>query len=316
MSVTSGWGRLTWDQANWNEATTFKTGWGAQQWSGDGGWGDLSDQTVSVSLTGIQITSSIGSVDIPDQIITPTGLESTFSQGEAFVPVVITGGSIAQQFSLRLGSPSVVDMQVGLTGVSTTSAIGSVTVADMTVGLTGLDATLSQGTAKAPNETAILSGLSITSEQGTATAISSQEAQLTGVQFSASIGSVTIPNDTVQLSGVEATFAQGTIIGLGSAIAQPTGLSTTASVGSLTVEEGLGLTGQSFTASVGSISPVDMQVGLDSLSATFNVGAIDIFAYGDVDTGSNTSYSNVSTGSNDTYSDVATGSNTSYSDAA
>ena len=45
-------------------------------------------------------------------------------------------------------------------------------------------------------------------------------------------------------------------------------------------------------------------------------GTVDIFAYGDVDTGSNTSYSAVSTGSNDTYSDVATGSNTSYSDAA
>ena len=37
-------------------------------------------------------------------------------------------------------------------------------------------------------------------------------------------------------------------------LAQPTGLSSTASVGSLTVEEGLGLTGQSFSASVGSIS--------------------------------------------------------------
>ena len=43
---------------------------------------------------------------------------------------------------------------------------------------------------------------------------------------------------------------------------------------------------------------------------------VDIFAYGDVDTGSNTSYSNVSTGSNSSYSDVATGSNTSYNDVA
>ena len=71
MSVTSGWGRLTWNQANWNEATTLKTGWGAQSWSGEGGWGDLSDQTIS--LTGLSITSSIGSVDVPDQVITPTG---------------------------------------------------------------------------------------------------------------------------------------------------------------------------------------------------------------------------------------------------
>ena len=59
-----------------------------------------------------------------------------------------------------------------------------------------------------------------------------------------------------------------------------------------------------------------MTIGLEGLSSAFNVGAVDIFAYGDVDTGSNTSYTNVSTGSNDTYSDVATGSNTSYSDAA
>ena len=44
---------------------------------------------------------------------------------------------------------------------------------------------------------------------------------------------------------------------------------------------------------------VDMQVGLTGQSATFNIGAVDIFAYGDVDTGSNTSYSDVSTGSND-----------------
>ena len=42
-----------------------------------------------------------------------------------------------------------------------------------------------------------------------------------------------------------------------------------------------------------------MQVGLTGQSATFNIGTVDIFAYGDVDTGSNTSYSDVSTGSND-----------------
>ncbi len=139
---------------------------------------------------------------------------------------------------------------------------------------------------------------------------------LTGIEFSASIGSVTIPNDVVQISGVSAEFTLGSIVGLGGAVAQPSSLSITPSVGSLTVEEGLGLTGQSFTASVGSISLTDIIVGLDSLSATLSVGTVDIFAYGDVDTGSNTSYSNVSTGSNDSYSDVATGSNTSYSDAA
>ena len=42
MSVSSGWGRLTWGQANWNEATTLKTGWGAQAWN-DGERGELKD---------------------------------------------------------------------------------------------------------------------------------------------------------------------------------------------------------------------------------------------------------------------------------
>ena len=127
---------------------------------------------------------------------------------------------------------------------------------------------------------------------------------------------VTIPNDVVQLSGVSAEFSLGSSIGLGGAIVQPSSLSITPSVGSLTVEEGLGLTGQSFSASVGSLSINDMTIGFTGQLSTFNIGSVDIFAYGDVDTGSNTSYSNVSTGSNDSYSDVATGSNTSYSDAA
>ena len=110
MSTTSGWGRFTWGQAYWNADTTLKTGWGAQAWSGDGGWGDLSDQTIS--LTGLSITSSVGSVDIPDVIFTPTGFESTLSQGEAFVPVNID------------------------TSLSATFSVGSLTINDVTMGLT------------------------------------------------------------------------------------------------------------------------------------------------------------------------------------
>ena len=132
MSTTSGWGRFTWGQANWNADTTLKTGWGAQQWSGDGGWGDLSDQTVSVSLTGIQITSSIGSVDVPDVVLSLTGQEITSFQGEAFIPVMVEG--ISATFSI--GSVSVVDMQVGLTGQQSTFATSNVEVNDMTIGLT------------------------------------------------------------------------------------------------------------------------------------------------------------------------------------
>ena len=59
--VSSGWGRLTWGQANWNEATTLKQGWGAKSW-GEDEWGQLSDAVAQP--TGLSITSSVGSVTI------------------------------------------------------------------------------------------------------------------------------------------------------------------------------------------------------------------------------------------------------------
>jgi hypothetical protein len=101
----------------------------------------------------------------------------------------------------------------------------------------------------------------------------------------------------------------------------------------------MGVSGQSISSAVGSITPADIIIGLEGLSSTLRLGNITtIPIYGNVDTGSNNTYStpstgsnssystpstgsnasygNVSTGSNKTYSDVATGSNTSYSDVA
>jgi hypothetical protein len=131
------------------------------------------------------------------------------------------------------------------------------------------------------------------------------------------LGTVVVPNNAAVLSGQQFESQLGSIVGLGGAVALPTGLSATTSVGTLDPNDmTLGLTGVSFSASVGSVSVTDIAVGFDGLSASFSVGVVDIFAYGDVDTGSNTSYSNVSTGSNSSYSDVATGSNTSYNDVA
>ena len=58
--VSSGWGRLTWGQAGWNEATVLTQGWGAKSW-GDAEWGNLSDETVT--LTGLSSTTSIGTLE-------------------------------------------------------------------------------------------------------------------------------------------------------------------------------------------------------------------------------------------------------------
>ena len=59
--VSSGWGRLTWGQASWNEATVLTQGWGAKSW-GDSEWGQLSDETIT--LTGISSTTAVGTLSV------------------------------------------------------------------------------------------------------------------------------------------------------------------------------------------------------------------------------------------------------------
>ena len=53
--VSEGWGRLTWGQAGWNEATTIQQGWGRLEWNSQA-WGD----SPTVSITGLSMTASLG----------------------------------------------------------------------------------------------------------------------------------------------------------------------------------------------------------------------------------------------------------------
>ena len=131
MSVTSGWGRLTYGQANWNQATTLKTGWGAQAWNGGGAWGQTSNQVIT--LTGQSISSSLGSPTVVDMTVGLSGQSITSSQGTAFNPVVVSG--ISASFSI--GSLTVDDVHQGLTSSAIAASVGVITPADMTIGLTG-----------------------------------------------------------------------------------------------------------------------------------------------------------------------------------
>ena len=77
--MATGWGRLTWGQAGWNEATVLTQGWGALSW-GQNEWGDLDDAVVEV--TGVSATASLGTSSIAiDVTPTITGLEATASLG-------------------------------------------------------------------------------------------------------------------------------------------------------------------------------------------------------------------------------------------
>ena len=120
----TGWGRLTWDQANWGDATTLKTGWGAQSWNGEGGWGDLSDQTIT--LDGQSATTNVGSLSVQiDFAGTLDGQEATSSVGSLSVQVDFTGTLTGQAATTSVDS-LVTEVGYELSGQLATTNVGSI----------------------------------------------------------------------------------------------------------------------------------------------------------------------------------------------
>ena len=132
MSVTSGWGRLTWDQSQWDGSTILNLGWGAKSWN-DGEWGELND--VTVSLTGQSITTGFG-VEGWSNNAYGRGAWGTFAADVGLGADVSVSGLSS---STSIGSPSITGTAVVQpSGVSTTASPGSLTIeADGNVSLSG-----------------------------------------------------------------------------------------------------------------------------------------------------------------------------------
>ena len=311
----TGWGRLGWGEADWGE--------GADETISVSGF-ELTSSTGSINIemkyllemigSNHSLTSSVGSVDADGEVGVPlTGVQSDFATPTlSYTGTLIGWGRDAWGDNSWGESPNQI---VNLVGREITSSVGSPTL-EFAYELSSQVATTSIG-----SPTVILSptisadGQSSTISQGTI-GLEFGPASISGVASTSSIGTLGLEFGPAEITGLSSTTSVGTLE-IGSVeLINLTGVSSTSSVGSLTTEIGVPLTGVSSTFAAGSISLVDMIQGLTLNAATASTGTIGIQAYGDVDTGSNSSYSNVSTGSNDTYSDVATGSNTSYSDAA
>ena len=286
--VASGWGRLTYGQANWGDAATIKQGWGRLAW-GSQAYGD----SPTATLSGQVATSAVGS---PTVEVRPGW--GTLDWGEN-------------------GWGSVEEGIENLIGIGATSSVGAITPADV-VGLTGVSATSSVGT----GITFVISP-TITPDGQLATASEGQLSLnngadhvqgLTTLVGTTAVGSI-LPADAVGLSGVSATASVGpdfiitdtVVVLLGSG-----GVGTT-SVGSVITEVEYILAGQSVTSAVGSISPADI-MGLTGVSATITVGNVAPLGYGDVDITGNTSYSAVNKTNSASYSDVDVSGETSYTD--
>jgi len=132
--VSSGWGRLTWGQASWNEATVLTQGWGAKSW-GEDEWGQLSDSVVQP--TGLSITSNVGSITNAISVtVIPTGVSfnSTVGTISNVIGVTVEPNGFTINDIQGYALP-VIDVAPSITGLSTTAAIGVIDPNDQTVGL-------------------------------------------------------------------------------------------------------------------------------------------------------------------------------------
>ena len=316
-----GWGRQQWNNSGWGvEYSVETTGLSATASLGTAVQGiGVPLDMVADPPTGDQLLkfarTSVGSVSIGiEEIVLPSGLESTFATPTlSYVGTLVGWGRDAWGDNSWGESP---DQVIPLVGQELTSSVGSISPADV-VGLSGQEATTNVGSTTIKlDSTPAITGQEATANLGTL-GLEFGPASISGIAATSAVGTLGLEFGPAEITGVSATISVGSLTIDDAQIFNITGVSATTSLGSVVLEIGVPLTGIAATSAAGSLSTItDFTQGLSLDAATASTGILGIQAYGNVDTGSNSSYSNVSTGSNDTYSDVATGSNTSYSDAA
>ena len=182
--INTGWGQDEWGEENWGQSgITFEltapdaiqsfvgTGsrWNDGAWGQDQAWGTYTITPADVvGLTGQEITSAVPSqLDIPEQI---SGLGITSAVGSVTTVQEIVGLT-GQAITSAVGSLAPADV-MGLTGVSATASVGTIiTGATEIVIPTGVSATVSLGNIDPIPMVVGLTGQTITSAVGSTTVV-------------------------------------------------------------------------------------------------------------------------------------------------
>ena len=184
-----------------------------------------------------------------------------------------------------------------------TSSVGDVLPEDV-VGLTGVSATAS--TVVQLDIPEQLQGIAATVSEGQIDINdgADQTVGLASLVGTTAVGAIS-PADVMGVTGVGANTGVGDISIDSIDIINVSGVSATASVGTLDpIPMTVGLSGISATTNVGAIAPTEMTVGLTGQEATASVGSFSIIALGDIDISGNTSYNGVDVTGNTSYTDV------------
>ena len=323
----SVWGQSSWGNGTWNifngstlssgNATVtaeINTGWGGRSW-GINSWGELA--STSVELSGISLSSSIGTIDFSGSL---QGWGRP-SWGTASWGIFGTTLAQGQQLSSSLGTITVDakveegwgrgkwgnrawgdTYSVELVGQQATISQASVVAkADVSVSVSGQDLlTITQGlnsiqidgdvfvfASEDQLDTAIGTVPSVT---GTALV------QPTGQSATGSIGQVLPePKIPVDVTGISATLSLGnfTLVQTTNESVTTAGL-LTGSVGSITPVSTYAVTGQSLASSVGSVTAVGgANVSVTGIGLTANIGSVNVTPWSEINPGVNNVWSEV-----------------------
>ena len=205
--VTSGYGRYTWGQANWNDSALIEQGWGRESW-GYQSWGDtpivtlpsLSASTALGALTA-EIKPGWGTLDwgengwgtVESAVFNLTGLSATASVGTLIAKDVV--GLPALSVQTAIGSLTAFSNHtLTLPSLSLTSSPGLLSVDAHSVGLPSLAATSAVGSISPADVIGITAPSAAETDVGAITISSNPIHLLTGVSASTSLGSLTTKN--------------------------------------------------------------------------------------------------------------------------
>ena len=267
--------------------------WGTNTW----GSNEWQDNVITVSLTGISATTSLGSSkefnetgwgrlawndadwgEGADETISVTGLEITASPGSITTGIGVLLEMIGSNHSLTssVGSPQI-DGEIGvpLTGVQSDFATPTMSYVGTLVGW-GRDGWSELSWGESPNQVIPLVGQELTSTVDAPTLEFAYE--LSGQEATTSVGSVSfVISPTIAVSGQSSTSSLGTLgVAFGVSTEPVTGVAATSSTGTLGLEFGpSAITGVSATSAVGDLEIGSVElINLTGVSSTSSVGSI------------------------------------------
>jgi len=289
------------------------TGWGNKTW-GASDWGDLSNETISVS--GISLTSTIDSSTAQANAdVDVTGSQLTFTNAGAVGGTSVSLSVAGIQATLSMGEEDIArGIQQDVTGSQLTTTPGAVTIDDQFLIGAGWGrdgwGSLAWGDAYSVQ----LNGISLTSSIGDENAFTDVVINVTGSELTSTFAnpsfSIQIDQDifvlasedqldaligsldevtgtaTVDVTGIESTSEIGVAVGGTKTPVDVTGIQATMTLGNFTLVQSTNepVTGQQLTLALGEPAEIPGQIiGLTGLEITSGIGAVTVIGEAGID---------------------------------